>query len=190
MKNIVLFGGNGYIGQEVVKLWLKKDNQTQFFIISRSGNSSIKDTRIHDISADVTDENLILKGLPDSIDYIVNFIGRPEKNINDLKKINENPVNNMIKLAEKYNVTSLGFIGGVLGPKLFVNIKSELIKKLQNTGKNIVYVEPTIVYGGNRNDILAKFIPIFKIFGIFLKNMKPVKVDEVANDLIQKLTTK
>lgn len=187
MKNIVLFGGNGYIGQEVVSQWLEKDSQAQFYIVSRKGNSNIKDKRVHNISADLTTNEPIIRGLPDTIDSIVNFIGRPEKDMTQLKKINEIPVDNMIKLAEKYQVSSLGYIGGILGPKSFVNVKSDMIKKLKATGKKVSYVEPTVVYGGGRSDSIAKMIPILKLLGIFIKNMKPVKVDQVARELIQKL---
>lgn len=190
MKNIVLFGGNGYIGQEVIRQWLEQDSQAEFYIVSRKGNSNIKNKRVHNISADLSMNEPILRGLPDTFDCIINFIGRPEKDMTQLKKINEVPVENMIKLAEKYEVPSLGFIGGILGPKLFVNIKADLIRKLKATGKKVSYVEPTVVYGGGRSDTLAKLVPILEFFGIFIKNMKPVKVDQVAKELIQKLNSK
>ena len=39
MKNIVLLGGNGYIGREVTRQWLEKDSSAEFYIISRTGNT-------------------------------------------------------------------------------------------------------------------------------------------------------
>ena len=36
---IILLGGNGYIGREVTKQWLKKDSHAEFYIISRSGKN-------------------------------------------------------------------------------------------------------------------------------------------------------
>lgn len=50
------------------------------------------------------------------------------------------------------------------------------------------YVEPTVVYGGGRSDILAKMVPMFKVLGVFSKKLKPVRVEDVANELITKLT--
>lgn len=189
MKNIVLIGGNGYIGQEVLRQWLEQDAGAKFFIVSRTGKSGIRSDRVVNISADFTSRDPILNGLPSQIDCMVDFIGRPEKDPEQLKKINEAPVLNMIRLAEKYQVPALGFIGGALGPASFTKIKAELIKKLRNTGKKIAYVEPTVVYGGGRKDLLSKLIPIFKFFGLFKKNMKPVTVDAVAGELIRKLNS-
>jgi len=189
MKNIVLIGGNGYIGQEVLRQWLEQDVDARFYVISRSGKSRIVNERVVNLSADFTEKDLELSGLPSQIDYMVDFVGRPENDKDLLRKVNEVPVDNMIKLAEKYQVPTLGYIGGVLGPKSFTNVKKEMIRKLENTGKNIAYVEPTVVYGGGRKDALSKMVPLFKFFGLFSKNMKPVTVDMVASELIQKLTS-
>lgn len=37
MTTIVLLGGNGYIGRNVTKNWLKKDLSAEFYVLSRSG---------------------------------------------------------------------------------------------------------------------------------------------------------
>lgn len=37
MTTIVLLGGNGYIGRNVTKNWLKKDSSAEFYVLSRSG---------------------------------------------------------------------------------------------------------------------------------------------------------
>lgn len=48
-------------------------------------------------------------------------------------------------------------------------------------------VEPTIVYGNGRADTLAKMVPILKVVGVLVKMLKPVHVDDVANELITQL---
>jgi UDP-glucose 4-epimerase len=188
MKKIVLLGGNGYIGREVTKQWLKKDSNAEFYIISRSGNNKLTDKRIHNLSADVTDYNSVVKVLPEDISCIIDFIGRPEKDRAELIKVNQQPAEVMLNIAKNYKIDKVGFIGGVLGPKSFVNIKSDIIKMLQSSQIRIEYVEPTVVYGSDRNDTLSKMVPIFKVLGLFSKSLKPVRVEDVANELITKLT--
>ncbi|MFJ7978307.1 NAD-dependent epimerase/dehydratase family protein [Peribacillus sp. NPDC096379] len=188
MTNIILLGGNGYIGREVTKQWLEKDSQAEFYVVSRSGKNQLEHPRVHNISANVNDYNSVIKLLPKTIDFIVDFVGRPEKDAKLLVEINETPAKVMLKIAQNYNIKAMGFIGGVLGPKSFTDIKSNIIKMLQASRKRVEYVEPTIVYGGGRTDTLSKMIPIFKFLGIFSKKMKPIQVEEVANKLISKLT--
>lgn len=36
-------------------------------------------------------------------------------------------------------------------------------------------------------DKLAKMVPVFKVLGVFSKKLKPVHVEDVANELITKL---
>lgn len=75
-----------------------------------------------------------------------------------------------------------------MGPKEFTNSKSYVIQMLCSSKHKISYVEPTLVYGNGRNDALSKMVPLLKIAGIFSAKMKPVEVNELADELISKLT--
>ncbi len=58
---------------------MEKDKDMIFYIISRKGNSEIKDDRIINLEADASDYESIVKVLPEKIDYIVNLVGGLEK---------------------------------------------------------------------------------------------------------------
>ena len=123
----------------------------------------------------------------EKIDYIIDFIGRPEKDVDLFKKVNNLPAQVMLRVAEKHRVKAMGFIGGVLGPKSFVNGKKLIIESLEKSDIPLAVVEPTIVYGNGRADTLAKMVPILKVVGVLVKMLKPVHVDDVANELITQL---
>lgn len=82
----------------------------------------------------------------------------------------------------------MGFVGGTFGPKSFVNGKKAIMQDLQKSSVRLEVVEPTVVYGADRNDAISKMVPLLKVFGIFFKQMKPVTVDAVASELVTKLT--
>lgn len=53
MKKIVLLGGNGYIGGNVLRYWLSKNKDNEFYVVSRSGKEIVSDNRVKNIKADV-----------------------------------------------------------------------------------------------------------------------------------------
>ena len=61
------------------------------------------------------------------------------------------------------------------------------IESLEKSDIPLAVVEPTIVYGNGRADTLAKMVPILKVVGVLVKMLKPVHVDDVANELITQL---
>jgi nucleoside-diphosphate-sugar epimerase len=187
MTNIILLGGNGYIGREVTKQWLNRDSSANFFVVSRSGKNHLHNERIKNLSADVTDYNAVAKVMPEEVDYIVDFIGAPQKDPQALFDLNMKPAQAMKRIAEEKNVKSMGVIGGILGPKDFVQIKSDEIKMLQASDIPVAFVEPTLVYGAGRSDSMTKMVPMLKFLGIFSKKFKPVDVSEVARDLLNQL---
>lgn len=182
--NTVLLGGNGYIGRAVTEYWLEKDKDMIFYVLSRSGRNQIQHDRVINIAADVTDENSVISVLPQSIDYIVDFVGGLE---GDAEKMNIVPAEIMMTVAEKYDVKAMGYVGGVLGPKAFTETKRTVIDMLKKSPKRLEVVEPTLVYGNGRKDKMTRMVPLLKFLGLFSKNMKPVKVTEVAKELVDKM---
>lgn len=55
---------------------------------------------------------------------------------------------------------------------------------LEATGKKVVVVNPTLVYGDGRHDALAKIVPLLKFLGLFSKKLRPVTVGTVARELV------
>jgi len=185
--NIVLLGGNGYLGRNFTEKIIETNPDIEVLVLSRSGNNSLVKSQIKNIAVDVNDYESVKLVLPGNVDYIVNFIGRPEKDLTALRDINMVPVELMKRLAEEKQVKAMGMIGGILGPKPFLKIKSEAINLLKTSSIPLAYVEPTLIYGNGRQDSMTKMVPILKFFGIFAKNMKPVDVNNVVNDLAVQL---
>ena len=181
--NIVLLGGNGYLGRNFTEKIVGMNPEIDVLVLSRSGKNSLSKPQIENIAVDLNDYDAVKNSLPDQIDYIVDFIGRPEKDATKLRAINMQPVELMKRLAEEKQVKAMGMIGGVLGAKSFVNIKAEAIQLLKTSSIPLAYVEPTLVYGNGQQDSMTKMVPLLKFFGLFAKNMKPVDVNEVVSDL-------
>lgn len=187
MKNIVLLGGNGYLGRNFTKNWLDHDKDSHFYVLSRSGNNQLANPAITNIKVDVTDEQAVLTVIPDEIDYIIDFVGAPSNDPQKFENLNQKPAHVMLVVAEKKKAKAMGFIGGILGPKKFTTVKKELIHDLQKSSIPLVYVEPTLVYGAGRKDKMTRNVPLLKFLGIFSAKFKPVLVENVVEELRQKL---
>ncbi|MBP2057152.1 uncharacterized protein YbjT (DUF2867 family) [Lactobacillus colini] len=184
MTNIVLLGGSGYIGTNVVKYWRQKDPTAQFYIVSRLGKSEISGENIHNIRADAANFEQTDEKLPSQITYIVDLIGGSEKNPDKFKQLNELPAQTMMKIAEKHHVKAMGFISASIGNKQLVKIKQKIIKMLNTSDIPLAVVTPTVVFGEGHKGRMAA---ILDIIGIFSKKYKPVTVTEIAGELVNKV---
>ncbi|TSO25436.1 NAD-dependent epimerase/dehydratase family protein [Lactobacillus sp. LL6] len=187
MTNIVLLGGNGYIGRNVSQEWISQESEANLYIVSRSGKNQLLYPQITNIKADVTNFEEVNKKLPQKIDYIIDFIGAPEKNPEKFKQINDLPAEVMLRIAKEHHVKAMGFIGGVLGDKAFVQGKKKIEQMLRQSGIRLEVVSPTLVYGNGRKDTLSKMVPFLKFMGLFSKKFKPVNVNTVAKELVNKM---
>lgn len=188
MTNVAILGGNGYIGRNIMRTWLEQDSDVYFFVYSRSGINTMHHSNIKNSAVDVTNFSELKTILPDKIDYIIDLVGRPEKDKQQLKKINEAPAKVMLRIAGAYDVKGMGFIQGRLGPKSFLEIKQDIANLLQGSGVPTAIVNPNLVFGNDRSDTLSKLVPLFKVLGMFSPNLKPVHVNQVAREMVDKLT--
>lgn len=185
--NIILLGGNGYIGQALTETWQQADSEAEIWSLSRSGKNKLTSPRLHSIPVDLTQLAAVEAVLPPSIDYVVDLVGGPEKDAGASRLLNDVPAEVMQTLAERYQVKAMGFIGGKLGPKAFVQTKMRLINQLSESTIPLAYVEPTLVYGNGRSDTMTKLVPFLKIVGSVMPSVKPVRVDEVVATLYRNL---
>lgn len=87
MTTIVLLGGNGYIGRNVTKNWLKKDLSAEFYVLSRSGKNELKDSRIKNIAVDVTSVGAVEAVLPEKLIILSILLDDQKKMLTYLKKL-------------------------------------------------------------------------------------------------------
>lgn len=81
-------------------------------------------------------------------------VGVYTKDKEQLEKYNLLPAKVMLEIADQKSVKGLGYIGGVMGSKEFTDSKSYVVQMLCSGKHKISYVEPTLVYGNGRNDIV------------------------------------
>ena len=175
MKNIVLVGGNGYIGREITRQWLKRDSEVQIYVTSRSSRQEITDSRVHHIQVDVNDAPAFEKALPEKVDYIVNLT---YGSMNALKTIRD--------FAEKHGCQAIGNIGcnaAVSGFADFVKMKENELQFLREGKVRVANYDVTVAYGVDRNDDLLKAVQS----GAF-DELPPVHVEVAARLLIDRLT--
>lgn len=188
--NIVLLGGSGYIGRQLVQAWRQRNTDTEFWILSRSGDSGLELAGVHGLAVDLTQSQLGNIALPARVDYIVDLVGGPLTDSQEMATFNRVPAQLMMQLAEKYQPRAMGFIGGKLGPKPFVQLKRQIIKELQMASTPLAVVEPTLVYGAGRQDQMTRYVPLLRVIGAVVPQVRPVKVDRVVASLLTELMAK
>lgn len=180
--NAVILGGTGYIGRNVTAQWLARDSDVHIYTVSRKGENQLKDPRVTDLVADCKDAAAVKAVLPENVDVIVDLVGGLGGADDNVK-----PAQVTAQIAEELNIPKIGYVGGVLGNKEFVSSKAQAAKLLQDTGRKVTVVQPTLVYGNGRSDGLAKMVWFMYFLGLFSKKCKPVKVDAVAKELLDGL---
>ena len=92
----------------------------------------------------------------------------------------------MLEIADQKSVKGLGYIGGVMGPKEFTDSKSYVVQMLCSSKHKISYVEPTLVYGNGRNDIVFSSYKLSVLCELFSLLQFSVVKDVVIRHIMQK----
>lgn len=181
--NILLIGGNGFVGQALIKEFKKYNVKVSY--ISRTQNHSIYKDEATWIRGDIFYlDNIMIK---ESYDIVIHLIGTI-KNKNLYSKLNTESVSQSIKLCKKHNIKKLVYFSANGGFKQYLESKLSGERLIKDSKLDYLIVRPGLMYGKNRLTSYFNILPIkfFSKFGItFFKNVYPLPVEKVAEEVVK-----
>ena len=181
--NILLIGGNGFVGQALIKEF--KKYKVDISYLSRTQNHSISKDKATWIQGDIFDiENIVIN---EKYDIVIHLIGTI-KNKNLYSKLNTESVAQTIKLCQKHNINKLVYFSANGGFKQYFESKVAGEKLVVDSKLDYLIVRPGLMYGKGRLASYFNILPIkfFSKLGItFFKNVYPLPVKKVAESVVK-----
>ena len=180
---ILLMGGNGFVGKALINELRKKRIKVTY--ISRSQNYSISKDEATWIQGDIFDiENIVIN---EKYDIAIHLIGTI-KNKKLYSKLNTESVTQTIKLCLKHNINKLIYFSANGGFKQYLESKRNGEKLVVDSKLDYLIVRPGLMYGKERFTSYFNILPIkfFSKLGIpFFKNVYPLPVEKVARSVVK-----
>ncbi len=181
--NILLIGGNGFVGQSLIKELTKCKIEVSY--LSRTQNHSISKDEATWIQGDIFDLNNII--IKESYDIVIHLIGTI-KNKNLYSKLNTESVTETIKLCKKHNINKLVYFSANGGFNHYIESKRNGEKLVVNSKLDYLIVRPGLMYGKERLTSYFNILPIkfFSKLGIpFFKTVYPLPIEKVAASVVE-----
>ena len=181
--NILLIGGNGFVGQALTKEFKKYNVRVSY--ISRTQNHSIYKDEATWIQGDIFDIKNIL--INEKFDIAIHLIGTI-KNKNLYSKLNTESVAQTIKLCKKHNINKLVYFSANGGFNHYIESKRNGEKFVVNSKLDYLIVRPGLMYGKERLTSYFNILPIkfFSKLGIpFFKTVYPLPIEKVAASVVE-----
>ena len=181
--NILLIGGNGFVGNALIKEFKKYNVKVSY--LSRFQNYSISKDEATWIHGDIFDiENIISN---EKYDIAIHLIGTI-KNKKLYSKLNTESVAQTIKLCQKQNINKLVYFSANGGFKQYIESKRNGEKLVVDSKLDYLIVRPGLMYGKERLTSYFNILPIkfFSKLGIpFFKNIYPLPVEKIARAVVK-----
>ena len=183
--NILLIGGNGFVGKALIKEFKKYNVKVSY--LSRSQNHSISKDEANWIQGDIFDiENIVIN---EKYDIAIHLIGTI-KNKNLYSKLNTESVAQTIQLCKKQNINKLVYFSANGGFKQYLESKHNGERLVRDSKLDYLIIRPGLMYGKGRLTSYFNILPIkfFSKLGIpFFKNVYPLPVEKVAESVVKNI---
>ena len=183
--NILLIGGNGFVGKALINELRKKRIKVTY--ISRSQNYSISKDEATWLQGDIFDiENIVIN---EKYDIAIHLIGTI-KNKNLYSKLNTESVAQTIQLCKKQNINKLVYFSANGGFKQYLESKHNGERLVRDSKLDYLIIRPGLMYGKGRLTSYFNILPIkfFSKLGIpFFKNVYPLPVEKVAESVVKNI---
>ena len=181
--NILLIGGNGFVGKALIKEFKKYNVKVSY--LSRSQNYSMSKDEATWIQGDIFDiENIVIN---EKYDIAIHLIGTI-KNKNLYSKLNTESVAQTIQLCKKQNINKLVYFSANGGFKQYLESKHNGERLVRDSKLDYLIIRPGLMYGKGRLTSYFNILPIkfFSKLGIpFFKNVYPLPVEKVARSVVK-----
>ena len=181
--NILLIGGNGFVGNALIKEFKKYNVKVSY--LSRSQNYSISKDEATWIQGDIFDiENIVINKKYDIYIHLIGTI----KNKKLYSKLNTESVTQTIKLCQKQNINKLIYFSANGGFKRYLESKHAGEVLVKDSKLDYLIVRPGLMYGKDRFSSYFNIFPIklFSKLGItFFKKVYPLPVEKVAESVVK-----
>ena len=183
--NILLIGGNGFVGKALIKKFKKYNVKVSY--LSRSQNYSISKEEATWIQGNIFDsENIVIN---EKYDIAIHLIGTI-KNKNLYSKLNTESVEQTIKLCKKQNINKLIYFSANGGFKQYLESKHNGEKLVVDSKLNYLIVRPGLMYGKDRFSSYFNILPIkffSKLCITFFKKVYPLPVEKIAESVVKSI---
>ena len=180
---ILLMGGNGFVGKALIKEFKKYNVKVSY--LSRSQNYSISKDEATWIQGDIFDiENIVINKKYDISIHLIGTI----KNKKLYSKLNTESVTQTIKLCQKQNINKLIYFSANGGFKRYLESKHAGEVLVKDSKLDYLIVRPGLMYGKDRFSSYFNIFPIklFSKLGItFFKKVYPLPVEKVAESVVK-----
>lgn len=184
--NILLIGGNGFVGKELIRLAANRNIN-----ISYLSRNKIKEAEFESISwiqGDIFSIDDIC--IEEKFDVAIHLVGTI-KNKQLYKKLNTESVAKSLQLCSKNNIKKLVYFSAKGGFADYYNSKKNAEQFIEQSTIDYLIVRPGLMYGTNRPSSYFNVIPIklFATLGIsFFKNVYPLPVSKVVTNVMDTIT--
>jgi uncharacterized protein YbjT (DUF2867 family) len=192
MKSIIIFGGSGYVGKNLIRSFVKKDYK---IIIPYQRQIDEADLRLSGSVGQIIPFHLIslkepkILSILSTVEICINLKTSWESKEsilnNSIFKFNLDLVN-AVKISS--SIKKFIFFSG-LGTEKKSTLRNEIISKTEDLIlkelKNSVIIRPSVILG-NRDQFLSNLLPLFKmsffipLFGDGSKKFQPVLIEDVV----------
>jgi nucleoside-diphosphate-sugar epimerase len=193
-KNILLFGGSGFVGSDLSNYLLQENYKIS--IICRNKKNAIQNISNHKnlkiINIDIFDQNK-LENLIKDYDIIINLIGKLfEEKKNDFDKFHHKLPELLSKtISNKQHFIHISALAIENSAKTSIYAKSKLNgeKKIIENCKNYNIIKPSIIFGKKDNFFnqfarMAKISPFLPIIGDGNSKFSPIYVKDLNKFII------
>ncbi|WP_168464518.1 complex I NDUFA9 subunit family protein [Wolbachia endosymbiont of Ctenocephalides felis wCfeT] len=192
-KRIVIFGGTGFIGKQVVKRLAEAGYSIKIFTRNQDKASSLKLCgnlgQISVFKGDFSDEESVLKSM-EECDVVINLVGiLYERKKHDFHTVHVKIAERIAKAAKMQNVPMMIHFSamGIENNKLskYAQSKMEGEKAVTSEFFKAIIIKPSLVFGKEDNFFnkfarLATILPFLPLIGNGTTKFQPICVTDLA----------